>query len=201
MSSDPQPLAAKVSARLCHDLVNPLGAIANGIELLELSGLADGPELELIRASVDEATSRLKFLRLAFGPGQHDHGIGRDEVLEAIQARYSASATSVAWESVPDLTRAEAKAVFLALMALESVTARGGQVMVQKRGPVWTLTARSPKPLYDDDSWAMLDTLSVVEDPPASQIHFTALRSHMSPENRRVEVTKTDEGMVVILTL
>jgi histidine phosphotransferase ChpT len=39
-------LAALVSSRICHDFISPIGAINNGLELLNMSGLAhDGPEI------------------------------------------------------------------------------------------------------------------------------------------------------------
>ncbi|WP_281982155.1 hypothetical protein [Thalassorhabdomicrobium marinisediminis] len=37
-------LHALVGSRICHDLINPLGAIGNGIELLGLTGVGAGPE-------------------------------------------------------------------------------------------------------------------------------------------------------------
>ena len=45
-------LAGLVGSRLCHDLISPIGAIGNGLELLELSGSAPTEEIALIRASV-----------------------------------------------------------------------------------------------------------------------------------------------------
>ena len=38
LSIAPEDLAVLLGSRLCHDLVSPLGAIGNGLELLELSG-------------------------------------------------------------------------------------------------------------------------------------------------------------------
>lgn len=203
MSSDPEPLAAKMSARLCHDMVNPLGAIANGLELLELSGQAQGPELDLIRASVNEAAARLRFLRLAFGPGIGDRSIPRDEALAAVSARYGALPTSVSWQSGPEITRAQAKAIFLGLMAMEAVTARGGEISVQEAAPgAWVLTARSPKPLIDQKNWQRLQSDTEAEaDPPASLIHFTALQRHMAPDGRRLEVMTEPDGVTLRLTV
>jgi histidine phosphotransferase ChpT len=63
-----------ICSRLCHDLVGPVGAISNGIELMEME---DDPThatdaLDLLRHSADNATRRLKFLRLAFGSSGGD---------------------------------------------------------------------------------------------------------------------------------
>ncbi|MGV6813210.1 MAG: histidine phosphotransferase family protein [Brevirhabdus sp.] len=195
MSSDPEPLAAKVSARLCHDLVNPLGAISNGLELLELSGLADTAEFELIRASVAEATGRLRFLRMAFGPGNPDDIIDRDAVLSLVHQRYEGGSTSVGWESEDHFSRAEAKAVLLALLALEWVTARGGRITATGRDGVWTLNARSRSPIVDQSIWQGLANRDAPPDPPASQIHLTALCRHMSPEGRALTARTDAEGV------
>src|SRR5690606_27339952 len=60
-------LAALLASRMCHDLVSPLGAIGNGLELLEMYGAAAGPEHALIADSVAAAGARLRLFRLAFG--------------------------------------------------------------------------------------------------------------------------------------
>lgn len=63
-----------ICSRLCHDLVGPVGAISNGIELMEMEeDPADAVDaLDLLRHSADNATRRLKFLRLAFGSSGGD---------------------------------------------------------------------------------------------------------------------------------
>lgn len=68
MASDLE-LAELMAARLCHDLVGPVGAVANGVELL---GEDSGPDPEvtsLIAASARQATRRLQWFRIAFGSG------------------------------------------------------------------------------------------------------------------------------------
>ncbi|OLP53639.1 histidine phosphotransferase [Rhizobium rhizosphaerae] len=59
-------LAALLCSRVCHDIISPVGAINNGLELLDEGG-ADADAMELIRASALNASVRLKFARLAFG--------------------------------------------------------------------------------------------------------------------------------------
>ena len=62
-------LAALLCSRLCHDLLSPVGALSNGIELLADE---EDPEMrarcvELLEASAKISTDKLKFFRLAFG--------------------------------------------------------------------------------------------------------------------------------------
>src|SRR5918911_5077777 len=62
-------LAALLCSRVCHDLISPVGAVVNGLEVLE----DDNDEqtktfaLDLIKKSAKQASARLQFCRLAFG--------------------------------------------------------------------------------------------------------------------------------------
>jgi histidine phosphotransferase ChpT len=59
-------LAALLCSRVCHDVISPVGAINNGLELLDEGG-SDADAMDLIRTSAINASVRLKFARLAFG--------------------------------------------------------------------------------------------------------------------------------------
>lgn len=59
-------LAALLCSRVCHDIISPVGAINNGLELLDEGG-ADEEAMQLIRSSARSASARLKFARIAFG--------------------------------------------------------------------------------------------------------------------------------------
>jgi len=59
-------LAALLCSRVCHDIISPVGAINNGLELLDEGG-ADEDAMNLIRTSARNASARLQFARIAFG--------------------------------------------------------------------------------------------------------------------------------------
>jgi histidine phosphotransferase ChpT len=59
-------LAALLCSRVCHDIISPVGAINNGLELLDEGG-ADEDAMALIRTSARKASARLQFARIAFG--------------------------------------------------------------------------------------------------------------------------------------
>src|SRR5277367_3727827 len=66
---EPVDLAALLCSRVCHDVISPVGAIVNGLEVLEDE---DDPAMrevaiELIKKSAHSASARLQFCRLAFG--------------------------------------------------------------------------------------------------------------------------------------
>lgn len=61
-------VAELLCSRLCHELVNPTGAVANGVELIaEQEGRVDPEVLSLIAESAKSAAGRLQFYRLAYG--------------------------------------------------------------------------------------------------------------------------------------
>src|SRR5436853_7399991 len=62
-------LAALLCSRVCHDLISPVGAVVNGLEVLE-EGKDEETRtfaLDLIKKSSQQASARLQFCRLAFG--------------------------------------------------------------------------------------------------------------------------------------
>src|SRR5437660_10737839 len=66
---DTLELAALLCSRVCHDLISPVGAIVNGLEVLDDDPKPEDRDfaLELIRKSAKTASARLQFCRLAFG--------------------------------------------------------------------------------------------------------------------------------------
>ncbi|MCE9507416.1 MAG: hypothetical protein K8R48_03755 [Alphaproteobacteria bacterium] len=73
-----------MASRICHDLVSPVGAINNGVELLQEMGADAGDEaMLLIASSALQASIRLKCFRLAYGAAGTDRNIGIAEVKDA----------------------------------------------------------------------------------------------------------------------
>ena len=104
-------LSQLLGSRLCHDLVSPLGAIGNGVELLEMSpdfpGIAACPELKLIAESVLAARARIQIFRVAFGQVQGDQRIARAGLAQLLdgfsahgrmQIRLEAEAAGLQWQ-------------------------------------------------------------------------------------------------------
>ncbi|AHA27882.1 histidine phosphotransferase family protein [Candidatus Liberibacter americanus] len=78
-------LSALLCSRICHDLISPIGAISNGLELLDDAGIEE-EAMQLIRMSSKHAISRLKFARLAFGhPGYTSSNFNLTEIKDIIK--------------------------------------------------------------------------------------------------------------------
>lgn len=73
MTTTAQPsdleLAALISSKICHDVIGPVGAIYNGLEILDEDNDAEAKNyaLDVIRNVTEQASARLQFARFAFG--------------------------------------------------------------------------------------------------------------------------------------
>ncbi|MCB1481357.1 MAG: histidine phosphotransferase [Rhodobiaceae bacterium] len=67
----PMELAALLTSKVCHDLISPVGAINNGLEVMADESNADMHDfaLDLVTKSAEQASSKLQFCRMAYGAG------------------------------------------------------------------------------------------------------------------------------------
>ena len=88
MTVSPVDFASLLCSRLCHDLLSPIGALNNGLELLadETDPAMRERCMELLADSARVSASKLKFFRLAFGAaGGFGETVATDEARGAIQ--------------------------------------------------------------------------------------------------------------------
>lgn len=162
----PADLAGLVGSRLCHDLISPLGAIGNGLELLSLTGGgggSGGTELALVSDSVASATARLRFCRIAYGGGAQDGAMARREIVAILADLVRGSRLRVDWDIPEPRPRSAVKRAFLALQCLETVLPGGGRINVchqpgarDEPGSGWSLHATGPRLRFDPAPWSWL---------------------------------------------
>ena len=92
MTHTPLSLATLVGSRICHDLISPVGAIGNGVELIAMGGPINTPELTLISDSVANASARIKFFRIAFGVASPEQTLGAPSVKAIVEDTYAEGA-------------------------------------------------------------------------------------------------------------
>lgn len=133
-------LAALVSSRICHDVINPVAAISNGLEMLEEEpdqAMRDAA-MDLIRKSATQASAKLQFARLAFGAaGSAGAEIDlRDAEKVAREFVQGTGKHQVSWQG-PAATLPKNKVkLLLNLVALGAMALpRGGTVEVEIAGP------------------------------------------------------------------
>ena len=128
-TTDSAALAALVGSRLCHDLISPVGAIQNGIELVGLSPSVDpaGEEIQLMTDSVQNAAAKLKFFRIAFGLSGDGAQVGQLAVQSLFDGFISGTRFRVDITGASTMTRADAQLVMLGFLCLETAMPMGGQ--------------------------------------------------------------------------
>ena len=127
-------LAALVSSRICHDVINPVSAISNGLEMLaeEPDQAMRDAAMDLIRKSAAQASAKLQFARLAFGAaGSASAEIDlRDAEKVSREFAGGSGKHQVAWQGPPVTLPKNKVKLLLNLVALP----RGGTVNVEIAG-------------------------------------------------------------------
>ena len=131
-------LIAYLCSRLCHDLVSPVGALANGIEILrdETDPSMREQAMDLLAQSAAEGTRRLQYYRMAFGAlGGLNDKVTRDEVRRAATSFFGVGRTSLNWESSEDipaeLDKLDAKLILTLLLVAQALLPRGGLLVLR----------------------------------------------------------------------
>lgn len=185
MQSNEEKLAGLIGSRICHDLISPIGAVTNGLELMELAGLPRGPETDLVNQSAQSAAARIKYYRLAFGETgslTSNHTVSHREVTSILQGVFLSGRVTVQWDVAQDLPRAEMKAALLALMCAEVALGSGGQIHVTRPENRWNITAQGPKLMLSGSPWDLLRDTSLDLSNPDSAISPAAVQFALLPE-------------------
>lgn len=196
MSNTAPDLAALIGSRICHDLISPIGAINNGLELLGMAGDMSGPELSLISESVDNASARIRFFRLAFGAAGTQE-VSRREILSVLDDITRGSKLEVDWHLEGGAQRADVRLVFLAQQCLETAMPYGGEIGISKDVNGWSVRGNSEKFRVDPDLWSMLAQGRIHADITPAQVHFALLAVHCRDEGRRLRSTIGQEEILI----
>ena len=179
MSDRLPDFAALIGSRICHDLISPLGAIGNGVELLSMSGAGGGPELALIADSVANANARIRFFRIAYGAAAGE--VTEAEIRSILTGMAEGGRVAIDWRIAGPVSRARAKLAFLALQCLETALPFGGKIAVAAADAVWEARAEGARLTVDAVLWA---NLSAAASDPAiapAQLQFALLPVEAGP--------------------
>ena len=138
ISLDSLDLAALLCSRVCHDVISPVGAIVNGLEVLEDDSDASMRDfaLDLIQKSAKQASARLQFARLAFGAaGSAGASIDLGDAEGVARGLFLDDKISFSWSS-PRLLFPKNRVKLLLNLVMIATTAipRGGAIHVAVSG-------------------------------------------------------------------
>lgn len=127
--------SAFLVSRVCHDLVGPLGAVVNGLEVLEdeRDSAMRADALKIVTSSAAQALARLQFMRIAFGAaGSAGAELDLGEVCRLIKGLLDGGKVSLEWEA-PHLNWPKdwAKLVMNTALIAADCLPRGGKVRIE----------------------------------------------------------------------
>lgn len=198
-------LAALLCSRVCHDLISPVGAIVNGLEVLDDNPKPEDRDfaLELIRKSAKTASARLQFCRLAFGAaGSSGAQIDLGDAQAMARGHIEDGKCTIVW-NLPRLLlpKNRVKLLLNMLVIAQHTIPRGGTLTVDPVGDGETmsfrvaasgLNARLPQNIAE----LLSGERGPAADAHAIQPYYTRLLAQACGLN----VTLAPEGEAIIVT-
>ncbi|MDC1271432.1 histidine phosphotransferase family protein [Planktomarina temperata] len=146
-------ITALVAARMCHDLASPIGAIGNGVELVELTGKTLGQEGELVKASVNAAE------------------------ISAVQTAWNVTGR-IHVDFIPkQLRKTDVKTCLLILQSIQVAMPQGAKVVVKIAEGRRIIHAIGPKVTFDEALWSALTHKQIAPDIPPKHVQFAILQA------------------------
>jgi len=201
---DTLELAALLCSRVCHDLISPVGAIVNGLEVLDDNPKPEDREfaLDLIRKSAKTASARLQFCRLAFGAaGSPGAQIDLGDAQTMARGHLEDGKTTIAWNLPRLLLPKNRVKLLLNMMVIAQQTIpRGGTLTIDPVGEGETMsfrvTAAGLNARVPQNIVALLGASTAAVDAHAVQPYYTRLLAQacglnvvLAPERDSVVVT------------
>lgn len=190
-------LLGLLGARLCHDLISPLGAINNGLELLEMTGEPFSPELELIDDSSKAATARLKFFRVAFGRTGQNHWLSPGMIQDAL-AGGATDPGRFSWPIQNKASKAHVQLVFLCMLCADTVLRKGGTIVARRDDKHMSVRAIGPilagnegflHALQHGEPWP--------KDMDPARVHFPLARLAARELRMALSVQQREDGLLI----
>ena len=202
---DALELAALLCSRVCHDLISPVGAIVNGLEVLDDNPKPDDRDfaLDLIRKSAKTASARLQFCRLAFGAaGSSGAQIDLGDAQAMAKGHIEDGKITLGW-NLPRLLlpKNRVKLLLNMLIIAQQTIPRGGTLKIDPIGEGETMSFRvTSTGLNARVPQNIADVLSAPTVPPAADAHAVQpYYTRLLAQSCGLKVSLTPEGENVVI--
>lgn len=196
MNAKTHDIAALLGSRICHDLISPIGAISNGLELLSMTGTG-GAEMTLLAESVANANARVQFYRIAYGAAALDQSMGRAEITSILDKMLQGGRLSILWEPQDDCPRSEVKLIYLLIQCFESAMPYGGELIISRTNGQWYLRGLAEKIRVEPGLWDDLTDPDAPVSLSPSQVQFALVPDMLRLLQRRISVKFEDQEIQV----
>jgi histidine phosphotransferase ChpT len=197
--------AALMVSRVCHDLVGPLGAVVNGLEVLEdeRDAAMRADALKLVTSSADQALARIQFMRIAFGAaGSAGAELDLGEIGRLVSGLLAGGKVALEW-NVPRAYWAKdwAKLLMNATLVAADCLPRGGTVTVEATAdgaaPGFRIRAAGAHARLPEEAEKSIRGEALAAPPDARGIQPVLTRKLSSAVNAGLAISAAD-GMVVL---
>ena len=169
-------ITALVTARICHDLASPIGAIGNGAESVELRGNSLGEEGELVKASVNATVAKLKLFRIAFGQFHAEEMLNAAKI-SAVQTAWNITGQIHVNFAPEKMRKTDMKTCLLILQSIQVAMPQGAKVMITIEEGHTIILAIGPKVTFDEALWSALTHRHITPDLPPKHVQFALLQA------------------------
>ena len=164
-----------VASRICHEIISPIGAIHNGLELISMTASLDvkSPEIALIHDSCQDARARIEFFRMAFGTYKAGQMMDAPKVQSIADAIYTTPHFDLHWHLENAIDRTWAQVIYMGLMCVGRQLTLGGTIDVTADVDNVKITASSERPTVAHPGWERLSSdLDELLAPADVQFHL-----------------------------
>lgn len=179
MNEIPLPLRVVelLCSRICHDLVSPVAAISNGVELLNemgASGMDDA--IGLLELSARQASVRLQLFRLSYGAGGSEALISGKMIYETFKNFIESDRVTLSWDLMNDVPDEDLPAGFFkvllnAMMFARECITKGGTITVKKDMNALMVIAEGPAVILRDGMREAFDQALPIDQLSAKTVH------------------------------
>ena len=149
-------LSALLSSRVCHDLINPVGAISSGLDMIEDVG-SDAVMKEMAQDLVKDGTRKalalLSYARLAYGAaGGHGAEIKLEDAQKVLIDLFATTKATLDWQ-MPDaiLPKNQVKVLLILAYAAADAVPRGGNVVIKPSDTGFVLEVTGQRLFLNDE--------------------------------------------------
>ncbi len=199
---NPVAIAQLLASRICHDLISPISAVGNALELLDEGGELCKDSMELLKIGAKLASAKLTFMRAAFGAGAVLPEIASLKDLRQIYLPFlncGKITDEIQTGASAEFPRDRAGVFLNALLTVCESLPRGGKIVINANAESFTLTACDGRLIFPDDKQQYLTALNVnpVKEPRFAGLYL--FRLLLAARGGDLFVTKDEEQNTLTL--
>jgi histidine phosphotransferase ChpT len=196
-----------MASKICHDLISPVGAIGNGLELLEDDGGGDTAKeaLQLSQNCVRRASALLELFRMSYGTAGSDTGLAWDAAKSLAGGVLAGTKMTLNWPALPAGTALPpgANKLLLNLVVLAGdLLPRGGTIAVGvapgPRGQVLRVTASGQDARISEDLAGVLKGTVAVAALSAKTVHGYFSQRLAESMSSRIDAAPGAPGSIML---